>query len=380
MFLTALTLLALAVNPAHAACDAKALTAALTDGSPQAAPGNFVALAACDPAAAKKAAAAAVPRFISGDDASAAAIAALKVGASAEVVAWVNGQQPDERGQTIHTLGEACGSTKEVQAFFLSQATAMGDAFWNERWYRGLATCRVPEVQTLLGGRIATMQKGEKTSFLGVLEVYARNLGPSAIPKLAEMAAATRDVEVQTYIINAMSDAVGVGAASGPDAKAAEQAVAAIVALAPNLGQKALVQARTTVRALGDERVSDELAAVYFKDLKQADNSLLWGVIAVETATCKNGKVQQNTHVAELRDAGHTWPDQIKERATAATGAWTLNLAEKCKGEGKVEILVPAEPVADAAALKTWTEAQLKEIQKTAVDKRSRVDHDALKL
>ena len=146
------------------------------------------------------------------------------------------------------------------------------------------------------------------------------------------------------------------------------------------MAQKALYQARTTVRALGDERASDELAAVYFKAIKQSDNSFLWGVVLTETATCKNGKVQQNVHVGELRDSGHTWSDQIKERATAATGAWPLTLAEKCKGEAKVEVMVPAEPFADAAAYKAWTDNQVKEIQKSAVDKRTLVDHEALKL
>ena len=97
------------------------------------------------------------------------------------MVKWVNGLQPDERGPTIRALGDACGSTKEVQAFFLDQAKSMGDAFWNERWYRGLTTCRVPEVQTLLSDRIVSMQKGEKSSFLGVLEVY--HPGPRSRPR-----------------------------------------------------------------------------------------------------------------------------------------------------------------------------------------------------
>lgn len=380
MFLTVLTLLALAGNPAHAACDAKALTAQLTDGSPQAAPDTFLQLAACDAAAAKKAAATALPRFIAGEKASEAAIAALKIGASAEVVKWVNGLQPDDRGPTITAFGDACSNTKEVQAFFLAQASSMGDAFWNERWYRGLATCRVPEIQSLLDSRIVTMQKGDKSSFLGVLEVYARNLGPSAIPKLQDLAKGTKDAEMQTYIVNAMSDAAGVGSAAGMDPKAAEMAVKSILSIAPDLTAKAVDQARITVRALGDERASDELAAVRFKAVKQADNSFLWGVVATETATCKNGKVQQNVHVAELRDSGHTWSDQVKERATAAVGAWPMDLATKCKGEGKTEVIVPSEPFADAAAYKAWVDGQLKEIQKSAVDKRVRVDHDALNL
>ena len=42
--------------------------------------------------------------------------------------------------------------------------------------------------------------------------------------------------------------------------------------------------------------------------------------------------------------------------------------------------MVPAEPFADAAAYKAWTDNQVKEIQKSAVDKRTLVDHEALKL
>ena len=101
--------------------------------------------------------------------------------------------------------------------------------------------------------------------------------------------------------------------AQGVDVKAAEEAVKAIVEIAPDMAQKALYQARTTVRALGDERASDELAAVYFKAIKQSDNSFLWGVVLTETATCKNGKVQQNVHVGML------W-----KRATGPGGFWGL--------------------------------------------------------
>lgn len=380
--LSAVLSLLLAAHPASAAgaCDAKALNTQLSAATPQQVPELFVALADCDPAAAKKAATSALPKLIPGENASKAAVAALRVGASAEVVSWVKGLQPDDRGQTIADLSAACATTKEVQGFFLNAASTMGEEFWNGRWYRGLSSCRAPEIQKLLSDNVVAMEKGDPGRFQGVLEVFARNLGPAAIPLLKQLAVGTSDPERQTYIVNAFGDAAGLGSTSGADPKAGQEVGATLVAIAPELQPKGVEQARVILQALGDERAADELAAVRYKAVKQADNTWLWGAIVTETATCKNGKTQQNVHVAKVTDTGRTWGDQVKDRVAAGSNAWGLNLAEKCKGEGKIEVIVPGEPFADQAAWKTWVDAQIKEIQRQAVDKRTRVDHDTLSL
>ncbi len=375
-----LTLLIATLPTAHAACDAKALEKELGAATPQGVPQLYIDLAACDAAAAKRVATTALPRLIPGDKASEAAMAAMRVGASAEVVSWFKGLQPDDRGQTIADLSEACGGAKEVQTFFLNAANTMGEDFWNERWYRGLSSCRAPEIQKLLADKVVAFEKGDAGRFQGVLEVYARNLGGAAIPQLSQLALGAKDAERQTYIVNAFGDAAGLGSASGADAKASQDAAKAIVAIAPDLQPKAVEQARVILQALGEERGADELAAVRYKAVKQGDGSFMWGTVVTETAVCKNGKTQQNVHVAPVLDTGRTWGDQIKDRVTAGVGAWQMDLAAKCKGEGKTEVFVPAEPFADKAAFQAWADKQLGEIQRQPADKRTRVDHDALKL
>lgn len=364
-----------------ATCDARALTTALNEASPQGAPAAFVALAECDAAAAKKAAATAIPRFISGDAANQGVLAALRVGASAEVVAWTRGLQPDDRGSTIAALGAACAKNPPAQTFFLDAAKTMGDAFWNERWYRGLSTCQAPAIQQLLSDQLAKGPSGDASRFHGLLEVYARNLGAAAVPKLKELAVATKDGEIQNYIVEAFSDAAGVGSEAGMNAEAADAAVKAIVAVAPQLQPKSIDKARVALQSLGAERASDELAAVRFAAVKQKEGNFLWGAVVLESAACKNGKTQQVVHVGKVTDPGQTWPDQLQAKVEASSKtSWGFELAEKCKGEGTLSFTVPGEPFADDAGFKAWVDGQIKEIEKTPADKRVRADHDPLKL
>lgn len=374
------SLLLLAASPAHAACDAKGLEKQISAATPQQIPQLFVDLAACDAAAAKRIAPSALPKLIPGDKASAAAVAALRVGASADVVSWVKGQQPDDRGQTIAHLSEACGTTKEVQTFFLNAATTMGDDFWNERWYRGLSSCRAPEIQKLLTDKLSAMEKGDPGRFQGVLEVFARNLGAAALPQLKALALGTQNAELQVYVVNAFGDAAGLGSLSGADPTAGQEAAKTLKAIAPDLQPKAVEQARTILQALGDELGADELAGVRYKSVRQADGTYMWGTVVTETATCKNGKTQQLVHVAPVLDTGRTWGDQVKDRVSAGINAWSMDLAQKCKGTGTHEVMVSGEPFADQAAFKAWVDGQLNEIQRQPADKRTRVDHEALKL
>jgi len=379
MISSLIALVLLFTPAASAACDAAALNKQLAAAAPQQLPGLFGQLAACDAAAAKKAAPTYLPSFIAGGEASKAAVAALTVGASDDVVAWVKGLQPDDRGQTIADLSEACAGSKAVQTFFLNASTSMGDAFWNDRWYRGLSTCRSPEIQKLLTDKVGAMEKGDPGRFQGVLEVFARNLGPAALPQLASLAEGTSNGETQTYIVNAFGDAAGLGSAN-MDPAAGQAAQKTLKEIAPKLQPKGVEQARVILQALGDERGADELAAVRFKDVKQADGTFLWGTVVTETAACKNGKTQQIVHVAPVIDGGRTWGDQVNERVSAGISAWGMDLATKCKGTGKNEVFTPAEPFADMPAYKAWVDKQLMDIQRQPADKRTREDHDALKL
>jgi hypothetical protein len=185
-----------------------------------------------------------------------------------------------------------------------------------------------------------------------------------------------RDAEVLSYVCAAFADAAQVGT-DRADPKVAEQAVGIITELAPTWPDKAVEQARITLTTLGDDRASDALVVVRYKSLVQDDGGLLYGTVVLEDATCKKGKHQQIVHYAEVQDPGQTWPDQLKEKVDEAVRhGWNPSLAEKCKGTGTVDVKVPEAPFADEKAYDAWVKQQLTEIEKTPVDKRTKLDHE----
>ena len=99
-----------------------------------------------------------------------------------------------------------------------------------------------------------------------------------------------------------------------------------------------------------------------------------------ENATCKNGKAAQRYHLAEAVDPGQTWPDQVEEKVKdLAEREWELNLAERCKGEGEVKVVVPDAPFADKESLRKWFKDSIRAHTNSAVKRAVRVEHDPVK-
>lgn len=363
-----------------AACDSKALTKQLSEAAPTAAGELYSQLAACDKAAAKAMAPKVVPILLTETADQKAAIAAIEVGAPDVVRTWVSGLQSDEKARTISAIGAACNDSKAVQSFFASGPQALGDAFWTDRWYRGLEECRVPAIQGILQAQLEKGVGADRSRFAGVLEVYARNLGAGALPMLENLGKSQHDAEVLSYVVTAFSDAAQVGT-DRADPKVAQEAVRIITELAPTWPDKAVEQARITLTTLGDDRAADTLVVVRYKSVVQDDGGLLYGTIVLEDATCKNGKHQQIIHYAEVQDPGQTWPDQLREKVDGAVRhAWNPTLAEKCKGTGTVDVKVPDAPFADEKAYDAWVKQHLTEIEKTAVDKRTKLEHETVSI
>ncbi len=345
-----------------AACDPKPIEAAFGDISPTAGGDRYVELVACDPVAAAAFAPEAFKKIIAGSGGDAAAVAAIKVGAGGTVLRWVGGLEPDDRGPTLAKLGDACAAP-EVPAFFVAAEKSLGDDFYRGRWWAGLDSCRAEPVQELLATAVASRRK-DRTLFGGLLGVYARNLGEKAIPMLSELVKAETDTAVTIDIIDAFSDAAGVGDPAGLDAEAAKAADAALRALALTLPDKAADQARKTFLSLNDELEADKQAAVRFRSVLQPQGGLLYGVVGVEVATCKKGDVRVETHHAQLLDTGHTWPDQVMERADdKARTAFAMELAASCKGTSKITLTYSEAPFKDAASYTTWVNARLNEVR-----------------
>jgi hypothetical protein len=347
--LTALAMSALVFTAPAAAedCNAKTLSKQVLEEPPLGAARLYVDLAKCDAGVARKLAGKALPRFIGGEEGNGALVAAIEVGAIDEAVAWVDSLQSDDRAKAVSALGEACNDSEAVRGFFVNRRDAMGAEFWSQRWYSALDECADPAVQDILWTRLQEPIDRDRTRWFAVLETAARGTGPAAVDKLKELLGKAPDAEVQSNVVAAFADAAQVGGMSGTHAEAAKAGVAAIVALAP-----------------GDAAAADALVAVRYKNVLQ-DGKLMYGVVVHEDALCKGGKQRwQRFWTAPAWDAGVTWPDQAQEKAEARVkAAYATDLADKCKAsEGKVDVIVSPEPFADAAAMKTWADGQVKKL------------------
>ncbi len=356
--------LLLAVSAAQAQdCDVRSLQAALEEASPSMVADAFGRLADCDAAAADALAAATLPRALAGSDVGPLLTSAVRVGAHDEVRAWIDGQPSYERSGSIKLLGESCGEVAEVAAFLVASEAALGDAFWNQRWYRSLTECRTPEVQALLLREVQT-PSSDRSRFLGVLEAFARNFGKDAIPYLKTLIILGEREEDLTYIVNAFADAAQVGSIDGRDEEAAALAIATLFEMAPHLPEQALTQAATTLEALGAGERAGELAGAHFRDRTWEDGKLHYGLVVVESAVCRKGKEQVVLHSTEVTEGGKGWSTDWRPRIDDAIASWNFDLAADCKGEAREpEVFLSPEPLLDPADVAGYQQAIRRQVE-----------------
>jgi len=362
-------------------CDVATLSKDIVEMGPHEAAPTFVRLASCDAGAAKKVASAVVPSLIGESEGFDAAVSAIEVGAGAVVMDWMAGLQRDEQSRAIRAYGKRCQESEAIQGFLVGAEGKLGDQFWSDRWYRALTECRSPGTTGLLTKRVDAGAADDRSAFFGVVEAYAVNVGDGALPKLSELVKAEEDLEMQINLVGAFADAAQAGTVSGLNPQIAEMAATAVRELAGGLAPEAVDKARTTLNVLNDEAGADGLVAVRFKDVLQDDGGLLYGTVVFENATCKNGKVQQRYHVAEVADPGQTWPDQLEEKVQSTADAnWALNLAERCKGEGDIKVVVPTAPFENKDAMRKWFKDAIKQNTNAEAKKSVRVDEDTVAL
>lgn len=362
-------------------CDSATMSKDIVEMGPHEAAPTFVQLAACDAGAAKKVASKVVPNLIGETDGFNAAISAIEVGSGAVVMDWMGGLQRDEQSRAIRAYGKRCQESTAVQGFLVAAEGQLGDQFWSDRWYRALTECRAAGTTGLLAQRVDAGAADDRSAFFGVVEAYAVNVGDGALAKLGELVKAEEDLEMQINLVGAFADAAQAGTVSGLNPQIAEMAANAVRELADGLAPEAVDKARTTLNVLNDEAGADALAAVRYKAVLQDSGNLLYGTVVFENATCKNGKIQQRYHVAPVTDPGQTWPDQLEEKVQSnADNNWELNLAERCKGEGDVKILVPDAPFEDKDAMRKWFKDAIKQNTNAEAKKSVRVDQDTVEL
>lgn len=362
-------------------CNIRTMSKEILAAGPHEAAPMFVQLAQCDGPAAARVAGKVIPTLIGESDGFDAAVTAIEVGAGVSVLAWIPTLQRDEKSRTIRAFGKVCQTSEKVQGFLIEAHKTLGDQFWTDRWYRALTECRTDAITGLLAQYVDDGVGEDRGAFFGVIEAYATNAGPVAVGKLAALIESEEDLEMKVNLINSLSDAAQAGTVAGLNAETASIAAAALRALGPKLPSKAVDQARITLSVLQDEEGSDRLVVHRFKEVAQEDGSLMYGAVVYETATCKNGKVKQRYHVAEVSDPGQTWPDQLEEKLKSTVEInWKLNLAGSCKGEGEIKYLTPPAPFADEAGFKLWVKEVTRKNTRSDVQKVTRIDEEPIGL
>lgn len=387
--ITALAALAAltAAAPAHAECDAKQLTKDLAEASPVSMPKVFVKLADCDAGAAKAAAPAAMKRALPGDEGATMAVAALRVGAPEAVASWISAMQVDQRSDVLDGLASQCAAEQPVADFFADAKSREGDQFWKDRWYRGLASCRSPRIQAILEEAISTNGNNsalasDRALYFAVLEVYARNLGAKAVPRLEALVTETADEKEKRIVVSAFADAANVGDAAGMNGEAAMAAVEALKRLGPTLGGSVVEQARDTLLALGADELARQFAQHRWPE-RRSDGKYTYLAVAHELVTCKNGKKQGYLHYGDVVEPGAVWPADLQSKLVETLRAkWRLDAADKCKGTAEMAYEITSEPVAGEAEASEWLEGQRKVFTSKVAgfDKTDEVEEPAINL
>lgn len=345
---------------AHAGCDAE--MNALNEATPVSTAKAWNALAGCDSGAAYRAGPAALEKMLADDDAYTAVSTMVGMGMSDEVTTWIQAQEAGHRSKAIASLGDNC--SEPIEDYLLTLPEKLGEDFWKQRWYRGMAGCTGEKTIIWLGEQLeaAAADAGvDDTRFTGILGVYARNAGGEGIPKLIEVANTVQTDERKGYVVSSFADAARVGSAEGMDGDTALKATQAIIELAPTLGTRAVENARATLTSLGAQANADGMAQYRWPDAYDG-GTYSYAVAIRELTTCKNKKKAGTLHWATFTEPGGHWPDQLEAIVkTKLEPEWELGaFAKKCKGEATITYHVPTAPFAGGAERDEWLDGQKK--------------------
>jgi pimeloyl-ACP methyl ester carboxylesterase len=356
--LATLALAALAGRDAHA-CDAKALAKKVADASPAYVADAFRELAACSPDEARKAAAAALPRFIDAAGTPEALLAAIDLGAYEPVRAWIKAQTGSARGGAVTKLGAACPAHPAVIAFLADTQKAEGDKFWQDRWFKALADCDAPEARATLEAGLDHPNFGrggrDRNVFQSLLEIYVKRAGAAALPRVQPWLAAPKDEEEAVIIVNAIGALV-----QGAD-KA--EAVRFLESAAATLPPRAVERIRGLMEAAGDEGAASRVLPFRWRD--RFDGGYTFGASITEEIVCKNEEKRAAFYVGLVREGGATWPDAWQaELEPLLRGAWSPDVGAKCKGTSTFTFAATPEPLAPGEG-PAWIEAQKRAFART---------------
>jgi hypothetical protein len=347
-------------------CDSAALVQSLADASPVTVARKFNALAQCDDEAAGEELTQAFERMLYDRDAIGVLQYAIGHDQPQTVLDWVADLRSDERAGAIAGLGVACAGDENIANFLTSTRDLLGDQFWSHRWYRALTECRYDSVRELLTEEIEASEANHD-NYLGLLDVWARNLGPEALPRLREMVLSESDPEIQSYIVNAFGSTARPGSVYEGSEDAALAAATAITEIAPALSLDGLRQTIPVLEALGAMEASTSLPGAHFESSMWSDGLLHYGVIVVDSARCSRGRIIIGAHVSEFTEAGRRFPEEVAEQARGAMDAALAPFQEyeNCRGgEGlPLEVIVSEVPMLSPEVMAVWVAAKVAELE-----------------
>jgi len=347
-------------------CDSNALTQSLTDASPVTVARKFNALAECDDSAASRHLEGAFERMLYDRDAVGVLQYAIGQGHPQMVLDWVAELRSDERAGAIAGLGVACANDENIANFLTSTREILGEQFWSHRWYRSLTECRYESVRVLLTEEIERSEANHG-NFLGLLDVWARNVGSEALPRLREMLENESDPEIQGYIVNAFGSTARPGSVYEGSEAAALAASTAITEIAPLLSLDGLRQATPVLEALGAMEAAASLPGAHFASSMWDDGLLHYGVLVVDSARCSRGRIRIGVHVSEFTESGSRFPEQVAQQAPDAMhdALAPFEEYENCRGGEALplEIIVSESPLVSSDVMAAWVEAKLAEVQ-----------------
>jgi len=347
-------------------CDSSALTQSLNDASPVTVARKFNALAECDDSAAGAQLSQSFDRMLYDRDAVGVLQYAIDHDQSQMVLDWVADLRSDERAGAIAGLGVACANNENVANFLTSTRELLGEQFWSHRWYRALTECRYDSVRALLAEEIEN-SGANHDNFYALLDVWARNVGPEALPRLKDMVVNESDPEIQGYIVNAFGSTARPGSVYEGSEEAISAASTAITEIAPSLSIDGLRQAIPILEGLGAMEAAASLPGAHFASSMWDDGLLHYGVLVVDSARCSRGRIRIGVHVSEFTESGTRFPEQVAQQAPDAMhdALAPFQEYENCRGGEALplEIIVSESPLVSSDVMAAWVEAKLAEIQ-----------------
>lgn len=348
-------LLALALTAAHAhAAGCDALVAGIDALTPETAGAAYAALAACD----RKPAEVSFLRFVKqgGTDEGVAAVflAAIEAdtwsvvgGALGKLPARATnaeGEEIDLRGAIAMRLGESCAEHPKVPAFLQDAHTSLKTAEfqpWTDAWL----ACESESLRTYTAAQVAAPPSASfDERYTTLVDVYAKQLGTSALPALSAAA-------IQAATSGGPYDALLSAMSGTARNEAGRTALAeALVGVARKVDPARATRIGFTLAENNAEEAAASLLPALYADRVQKRGGFLYGAVAIEAGTC-GGKKTAVFHVANVTEPGKVWSIAPAVEATLRAAKPKL---KGCEGTSTWPVLTSPTPVANGEAVGDW--------------------------